>query len=408
MLSKLRSWYGDWEKVQLDVLERPELAWRMAPGWRRCCAIKLARLSLIERRQLHAFSLKYRGRRLTAAIAIWLLAFSAIGLVFHLLHPAKAGVHVPIIVANALGVAMVCVSVSALFGYRQMVDKGFRKAARIFLLSMGGALLGVATVAMMQGKPLIEAFQTAARDGLLVGLAATVLLALPIGIIGVLRNRQYVVLTAQLQHEAERARLAKEVSEARLAMLRAQIEPHFLFNTLGAVQQLAEQGAPRAAELTANLIAFLRASLAEMRTEHVSLQAEFALVESYLQVMKARLGERLRFSLALPDALAQMIVPSMILLTLVENAIKHGIEPSLRGGEVAVTARQDGGVLSLQVQDSGVGLGAKPGHGLGMDNVRTRLQLAYGSDAALRLSERADGGVIAAVSIPLQQSARKG
>ena len=166
MLSKLRSWYGDWEKEQLDVLERPELAWRMAPGWRRCCAIKLARLSLIERRQLHAFSLKYRGRRLTAAIATWLLAFSAIGLVFHLLHPAKAGAHVPIMIANALGVAMVCVSVSALFGYRQMVDKGFRKAARIFLLSMGGALLGVATVAMMQGKPLIEAFQTAARDGL--------------------------------------------------------------------------------------------------------------------------------------------------------------------------------------------------------------------------------------------------
>ncbi len=226
------------------------------------------------------------------------------------------------------------------------------------------------------------------------------LVAVPLALVGWLRNRQYLVLTAELEHTAERERLARELSESHLRLLRAQIEPHFLFNTLGAVQQLAEQGAPRAAELTANLIAFLRASLAEMRSEQVTLQVDFGLLASYLQVMQVRMGDRLRYQLDLPDALAKVNVPAMLLLTLVENAIKHGIEPALRGGEVRVTASQQDDAICILVQDSGVGMSLIPGAGDGLENVRSRLQLTYGGAASLTMHEGNEGGVIAEIRLP--------
>jgi len=236
-------------------------------------------------------------------------------------------------------------------------------------------------------------------------LGAGLLAALPMIGAAMLRSRQYELLTAQLQAEAERERLARELSESQLRLLRAQIEPHFLFNTLGAVQQLAQHGAPRAAELTADLIAFLRASLGDMRSDQVDLEAEFTLVESYLKVMGARLGARLRFRLDLPRALADVRVPSMILLTLAENAIKHGIEPALRGGEIVVSAAVEEGRLRLRVADSGVGMAAVPGAGLGLENVRHRLRLAYGEAAGLALRD-ADPGLVADIAIPYAEDRR--
>lgn len=141
-----------------------------------------------------------------------------------------------------------------------------------------------------------------------------------------------------------------------------------------------------------------------MRCETVSLQQEFALVEAYLQVMKARLGERLNFTLELPDSLALVRVPSMILLTLAENAIKHGIEPSLRGGAVSVAAALREGMVHIRVDDSGVGLSPSPGTGLGLENVRRRLQLAHGVAASLDLRD-AQQGVTAEVIIPFVKDA---
>ena len=185
-----------------------------------------------------------------------------------------------------------------------------------------------------------------------------------------------------------------------MRLLRAQIEPHFLFNTLGAVQQLAEQGAPRAAELTANLIAFLRASLGEMRSDSVSLAEEFGLIDAYLRVMQVRLGQRLRFTLALKPGLEQLALPSMMLLTLVENAIKHGIEPSLRGGEVRVSAALAGDMVHLAVHDTGVGLGAAPVDGTGLTNARRRLELAHHGAASLTLRD-ADPGTVAEIRLPM-------
>jgi sensor histidine kinase YesM len=145
----------------------------------------------------------------------------------------------------------------------------------------------------------------------------------------------------------------------------------------------------------------------EMRSEQVGLAAEFGLVESYLKVMRVRLGERLRFSLQLPRALEQVRLPSMILLTLVENAIKHGIEPALRGGEITVSAQALDGMVRIRVQDGGVGMSTidePEGGGTGLDNVRHRLRLVYGEAASLSLRD-GDPGLIADITIPHPQPA---
>jgi LytS/YehU family sensor histidine kinase len=226
-----------------------------------------------------------------------------------------------------------------------------------------------------------------------------VLVALPGFVLATVRNRHYALLASKLEQDAEQARLARELSETQLRLLRAQIEPHFLFNTLGAVQQLAQEKAPRAAELTAHLIDFLRASMSDMRCEQVSLATEFGLVESYLAVMQIRMGERLRFRIDLPTRLAATRIPSMLLLTLAENAIKHGIEPSLRGGDITVTAQEDANHIRIAVHDSGVGMSDMPGNGTGLENVRSRLRLAYGDSASLALSE-AEPGLLAELLIP--------
>ncbi|WP_265584052.1 sensor histidine kinase [Chitinimonas koreensis] len=150
-----------------------------------------------------------------------------------------------------------------------------------------------------------------------------------------LRNREESLQIAKLEADNQRERLGRELAESQLKLLQAQIEPHFLFNTLGALQQRAEGRAPEAAALAADLIRFLRGSMDNLRTERTTLGDDFRLAAAYLGVMQARMGERLRFELALPEALATRQVPTLMLLTLVENALKHGIEPHPPGARCA-------------------------------------------------------------------------
>jgi sensor histidine kinase YesM len=398
MWRKLVNWHREWENELLGVLEQPGTAAMAQSGYRRRMARKVADLSPVERRQLHEFTLANRGWR-----GYWLLAKLIVlftvggGGLLHLLRP-DIGWLSAIIVANVLGLVLLFAIFTSWFYYRSVVDQRWKYLRQIFTYGTAVTLgVGVFKVGF-RDVPLAQALDELPRFlGLVFGVS--LLAMLPQLAVGLLRYRQYEMLTEQLQAEAERERLARELSESQLRLLRAQIEPHFLFNTLGAVQQLAQHGAPRAAVLTANLIAFLRSSMSDMRSEQVSLATEFALVESYLKVMQVRLGERLRYTLALPRALEEVRVPSMILLTLAENAIKHGIEPALRGGEVALSAETDGGMLRIRVQDGGVGMSTTPGAGTGLDNVRHRLKLAYGEAAGLALQE-GDPGLVADITIP--------
>jgi signal transduction histidine kinase len=399
MWRKFVEWHREWEHQQLAVLETPSLALEVPPGYRRYCANKLAGLSDIERMQLRQFLMANKGRRGYFALAKLALAFTVVAILLYFASGAKLGLGGLIVVTNMVGFGICMGLAGAWFNYRRAATRQFSLFIRAVIGSVAGVFAGYLSIHWLgdaAAVKLLERLPQLLAWGILV---SGVLVAIPMIVTSWLRNRYADALAVQLQQDAERERLARELSESQLRLLRAQIEPHFLFNTLGAVQQLAQHGAPRAAEMTANLIAFLRASLAEMRCEEVALGTDFRLVEAYLRVMQMRLGERLRHTLSLPDRLAGIKVPSMLLLTLVENAIKHGIEPSLRGGEVHVAAEEHDGFIRIRVSDSGVGMSAAPGAGTGLDNVRRRLQLAYGDNAVLVLRE-ADPGFVAEVSIP--------
>jgi len=404
MWNRIASWYKDWEAEQMHVLEHPQAAAGTAPGYRRYVALKLAALSEVERMQIHAFALKYRGWRMYAALAKLVVVFTLLGALLYLAWPKK-GLMPALVTANVLGFVGLTLMSAAWFNYRKVVGKIYRVIVVTALCGGLGAMVGMTHAALEKGQTFSQAVDKMFPTLYYIIVGILAVLVLPMVVVSMLRNKQYEMLTAKLAADAEHQRMARELSEARLRVLSAQIEPHFLFNTLGAVQQLAEQDAPRAAALTSHLIAFLRASLDEMRSDKVTLAKDFALVASYLEVMQARLGSRLAYALDLPATLAAESVPSMMLLTLVENAIKHGIEPALRGGSIAVTASAGAGMLRLRVQDSGAGMSDTPGAGDGLDNIRKRLQLCYGAAAALSLEDADGGGFVAELLIPLDLKA---
>jgi signal transduction histidine kinase len=207
--------------------------------------------------------------------------------------------------------------------------------------------------------------------------------------------------------EAEKARAAsieKQALQAQLQMLQAQIEPHMLFNTLANLQGLIAVDPPRAQHMLDQLIQYLRATLSASRSEKTTLAQEFSLLDAYLGLMKVRMGARLSYTLELPEDLRSLSVPPMLLQPLVENAIKHGLEPKVEGGLVTVLAEREDGRLKLTVCDTGLGLDEAPpsdGTGLGVDNVRDRLHALYANRARFSLTANTPEGVIAQLTIPL-------
>jgi hypothetical protein len=210
-----------------------------------------------------------------------------------------------------------------------------------------------------------------------------------------------------------RERLAcseREAAEARLKLLQAQIEPHFLFNTLANLQALIGSDPARAQTMLAHLDVYLRATLASTRNDHCTLAEEFALLRGYLEILAIRMGPRLTYALDLPEALAAAKLPPMLLQPLVENAIKHGLEPKVDGGRLSVAASAEGRQLVLVVEDSGLGFGATAtaGTGVGLRHVKTRLAALYGDAASAEIGESAGGGVRIALRLPLESETRRG
>lgn len=204
-----------------------------------------------------------------------------------------------------------------------------------------------------------------------------------------------------MQKEIEGAALDANVKRARLQLLRAQIEPHFLFNTLATVRTLARTDRTAAIAMIDHLLRYLSEALPKLRQEECSLAEEVQLIDAYLRIHQIRMGSRMSYELLIPDTLLERRIPSMILLTLVENAVKHGINPAVDGGRITVSASAGRDDLVLRVSDSGQGMAATDGHGMGLANIRRRLMMLYGDDAVLSLSRPAARGVTASVSIPL-------
>ncbi|WP_460885436.1 sensor histidine kinase [Pseudoduganella ginsengisoli] len=195
------------------------------------------------------------------------------------------------------------------------------------------------------------------------------------------------------QAERERLALERDLLDARLRLLQAQIEPHFLFNTLANVLVLVESGSAQAAPVLRHLIAYLRAAMPRLTDADATLDTELQLVRAYLELMRMRMPDRLQFAVTVDPALHQLRFPAMALLTLVENAVKHGIDPSMAGGKIEVGGKNDGGNVALWVEDSGVGISESAAPGTGLANVKARLQACYGNSARLEMHEAEPQGL---------------
>jgi hypothetical protein len=220
---------------------------------------------------------------------------------------------------------------------------------------------------------------------------------------------QAEVKAAVATENAEAESLRRQVLEARMAMMQAQVEPHFLFNTLASIDHLIEFDPKRASQMQRNLISLLRASMPSMRTATESglrpLDLELAVVRPYLEILKVRMEERLTTDIDIPDGLLSAEFPPMMVQTLVENSIKHGLEPKAEGGHLAVKAEIRHGKLCVTVTDTGLGFagaasGDTAGTGVGLANIRERLSLLYGSKGTLTIANNPVGGTIVTITVP--------
>ena len=220
---------------------------------------------------------------------------------------------------------------------------------------------------------------------------------------------QVVAATEMAESEA----LKRQVVEARMAAMQAQVEPHFLFNTLASIDHLIETDPKRASQMQKNLIALLRASMPTMRENHPAahnLGREMAVIRPYLEILKVRMEDRLQAEIDVPEGLLSADFPSMMIQSLVENAIKHGLEPKAEGGRLTVKAEIRHGKLAVTVADTGLGFGraATAGTGIGLNNIRERLQLLYGSKASMTVAENQPSGTLVTLVVPYQAQPRDG
>ena len=307
--------------------------------------------------------------------AAWLRRYSLIGLFAAILAPMLLACAVLLLGARVCGVRF-----------------GWRAAWAALPLSIaGGALAALGPyhawmrAHALPGLPDLQALACAFTVGMLA-------LGLPLW-------------QAQIRARAQQlAELRHAVLAAELKALQAQIEPHFLYNTLANTRYLARQDPERAAQMLEHLIAYLHSALPDMRSRDSTLGREFDLAGHYLALMAIRFGQRLQYSLDCPPALAGMPVPPLLLMTLVENAVKHGVERKPGPVRVMLDAQQAGEAVTVTVGDDGAGLtGTVPGSGVGLHNLRQRLDTLYDGRAGFSLGRTAAGVTEAVLTLPLTE-----
>jgi Histidine kinase len=254
------------------------------------------------------------------------------------------------------------------------------KLAAVMTLSGGlvGYFVGSSLGDWVLGHPVLSGWRTAPN-----AMAGFLLMSLLAATTGV----YFFMSREMLASERGKAELAqRQATEAQLKLLQSQLDPHMLFNTLANLRVLIQQDPDRAVQMLDQLNDFLRASLAASRSSEHALQAEFDRLRDYLSLMQTRMGKRLDFSLELPPGLANIPVPTLILQSLVENAVLHGLEPKVEGGRVVVKAFLAAHQLVLQITDDGLGLGLESQplrEGFGITQVRERLKSRYGDEATI-------------------------
>ena len=341
-----------WRRVRVVLITSLIVGLILSPGWQASHAVLFGRLLFVGCIQLLVFGLFERWpKRLPHWLARWVL--------------------------QVLGVAIVV---------------PFAVALAYTLTTIGDP------VAWPHDKLRMEGFATFSGIG--------VLLTPWIAMSALYRHISGEAQRQALAFDLERSEYERNALDSRLRLLQAQVEPHFLFNTLANVRELVDAGSPQASSVLGSLIAYLRAAVPRLHERATTLGQELELVRAYLEVMHMRMPDRLQFTLQADDAARELFCPPMTLLTLVENAVRHGIDPSEEGGRIEVRVRLQEGRCRVEVVDTGMGLGHSAGGlGTGLNNLRERLQLAFGGDAKLTLAALEPHGVSAELDFPARRSA---
>jgi hypothetical protein len=318
---------------------------------------------------------------------------------------------------------------SAIVNLRQTLISGFMVLAAIALVrawvssgshgvpprALAAGILAAASASVLAALLRLWVFGTPISNIEWTWLWSVSILWTTLGALG------YALVVFAQEDEAARRALADQAcasealraqrTQAHLSALQAQIEPHFLFNTLATVKRLYETAPERGREMLSSLIGYLRAALPSMRQSGSTVARELELARAYLRVLQMRMGERLQFSVEVPDELLDAEMPPLVLGTLVENAIKHGLGALPEGGRIDIRVQHEaplaGGQARLRVDvcDTGAGFTGQGGSGVGLANTRSRLAALYGDEAALSLTVNSPRGVIASVVLPVHHVA---
>ena len=266
------------------------------------------------------------------------------------------------------------------------------------VVPMLGVFLGFWIASFFIDVGLRSAFFT--LNAILPMLVVSLVISVVLSVIFFWRERAAVSAAALAREREKGERIEREAALANLRALQAQIEPHFLFNTLANVTSLVDPDPAKAKRMLESFNRFLRASLAATRMEKTTLAAEGEMIGAFLDVLQVRMGGRLRYRVDVAPGLGAFELPPMLLQPVVENAIHHGLEPKVDGGEVAVAARREGADVVIEVRDTGVGFAPVTRGGLGLTNVRDRLRLLYAERASLTIGENAPSGAVVTLRLP--------
>lgn len=215
------------------------------------------------------------------------------------------------------------------------------------------------------------------------------------------RQKEAMARQQALEFDLARSELERQALDARLHLMQAQVAPHFLFNTLANIQALVDSGSPQASAVLRSLVAYLRAAVPRLNETATTLGQELQLVQAYLELMHMRMPDRLSFTITADDGARGLRCPTMTLMTLVENAVRHGIDPGEEGGRIDIEIRREGSRCQVRVRDTGAGLQpGSDGLGTGLSTLRERLRLIFGNEASLRLGANEPRGVVAEIGFP--------
>lgn len=345
-------------------------------------------------------ALAFAWRRLLVALGVSAL-FGAINSLPSEMPPA------PVTIGHSIVVGLIALAAFGLFEQRPVrlppwLSRWVLQLLGVVIAIPAGALLAhsismAIDIHAAHEKPQMMALIVLLVEGLLFGPW--------IALGAMLRQRDLFAREQALVFDLERSELERKALDARLRLLQAQVAPHFLFNTLANVQALVDAGSPRASNVLANLIVYLRAAVPRMSVSATTLGQEIDLVRAYLELMQMRMPDRLQFALNVESDTLALECPPTTLLTLVENAVRHGIDPSEIGGRIDVDVSLRDGRCAVRVTDTGVGLQTLgSGLGTGLTNLRERMQLAFGGDAQLRLVGIEPHGARAELEFPARRA----